>query len=474
MKLLKKNIALTICGAYLLLLLFVPGFCFANSEVKFESSILSPISESVSVALPISTTKLHADPSIKTINRIVAFVNKGVITSNQVDKQIQQTIKSFTDRGATPPSISDIHAKVLDQLILEKIQLDLAARSGIKSNDLEVTDALNNIARSHKTTLDAMKTSVAATGLSYEDFRHQVENQIILEKLRQREVDSKAIVNDDEITRVLNSEAYKNRVNYHLSMILVSIPEETTNENIANKEAVAEKAYSELQSGVPFDQVSIKYSNAPNALNGGDLGWRSSAALPPNIANALSAIPVGGYTNIIKLPVGFFIFKVNEVKKHGEQQIVKQYHVRHILIKVNEITGDDEAHQKIVAIYEKLVAVRHDPTLLNQDFEKYAKQYSEDTSSINGGDIGWVSHGDTVPIFESTVINTPIGVISQPIRTQFGWHILEVIGVRESNLTQDKERSEIRQELRENKSTILYAEWLRNIRDAAYVKINDE
>lgn len=427
-----------------------------------------------SAADNLKSTSSRQDSGITTINRIVAFVNKGIITSNQLDNQMKQVIKSFSDRGVKPPSINDIRAKVLDQLILERIQLDLAAKSGIKTSDLEVTAAINAIAKDHHTTLDGVKSSIEATGVSYAAYRHQVENQIILEKLRQRDVDSKIVVNDDEITRVLNSEAYKNRINYHLSMIMIAIPEDTTAENVANKELIAQEAYSELKSGVPFEQVSLKYSNAPNALTGGDLGWRSSAALPPNIATSLRALSVGSYTDIIKLPVGFFIFKINEEKKHGELQIVKQYHVRHILIKVNEITGDDEAHQKIEAIYQKLLALQKDTKKLDTVFVSEAKQYSEDTSSINGGDIGWVGHGDTVPPFESAIINTPVGIISKPLRTQFGWHILEVLGIRESNLTNDKERSEIKLELRENKSTILYAEWLRDIRDAAYVKIDDE
>jgi peptidyl-prolyl cis-trans isomerase SurA len=295
-----------------------------------------------------------------------------------------------------------------------------------------------------------------------------------MEKLKQREVDGRIIVNDDEVNRVLNSEAYKTRVDHHLAMISITIPEQATADMINQKKNIANSAYAELKSGISFDKVAVKYSNAPNALSGGDLGWRSSAALPPIIADGLKNLPIGGYTNVIKLPVGFFIFKVSEIKKHGTIQIVKQYHVRHILIKVNENTSDDEASQKITDIKARLDKDNNDPTKLNSDFIKFAKQYSEDTSSINGGDIGWVSRGDTVPQFEQTILKTPIGAISNPVRTPFGWHILQVLGIRDSNQTNDREKSDIRMELRDNKATMMYAQWMRDIREMAYVKMNDD
>ena len=168
-----------------------------------------------------------------------------------------------------------------------------------------------------------------------------------------------------------------------------------------------------------------------------------------------------------------FIFKVNDIKKHGAPQIIKQYHVRHILIKVNEITGDEEAHQKILGIRNTIMQDTGNPAKESADFVRLAKQYSEDTSSINGGDIGWVSKGDTVPAFEQTMINTPVGVVSQPIHSPFGWHILQVLGTRESNLSNDREKAEIRQEIHDNKANTLYNQWMRDIRDSAYVQMND-
>jgi peptidyl-prolyl cis-trans isomerase SurA len=441
-----------------------PAVQSINSLDKGNTAI--PFTESQARAL--STQK------IKTINRVVAFVNKGIVTSNQVDAMMTQTLQTFKQKGIANSDSTEIREKVIDQLVMQQIQLDLAERSGIKTNDLEVNDAISNMAKAQNTTVEGLKATVAKQGISYDDFRTQIQSQITMEKLKQREVDGRVIVNDDEVNRVLNSEAYKSRVDYRLAMISISIPEQATADVVQQRQAVADKAYNELKSGVTFDKVAVKYSNSPNALSGGDLGWRSSAALPPVIADKLNNLPTGGFTPVIKLPYGFFIFKVNEIRKHGTLQIVKQYHVRHILVKVNENTSDDEARQKINEVKSKLDQGAKDPTKLNSDFIKYAKQYSEDTSSISGGDIGWVSSGDTVPAFEQTILKTPIGVVSDPVRTPFGWHILQVTGIRDSNLTNDREKAAIRQELRDNKATMLYAQWIRDIREMAYVKMNDD
>jgi peptidyl-prolyl cis-trans isomerase SurA len=420
-----------------------------------------------------SIDKKSLSQPIVTIDKIVAYVNKGIITSVQLNQKVNDAIANFKNKGIPAPSIADIRNGVLDQLILQKIQLDLAKRSGITTNDIEITDAINSLAKQNNMSLDAFKASLSKQGINYSEFRKQIENQIIIDKLKQREVDARVSVNDDEINRVLNSQAFKNRVDYNLSDIIVSIPEQATADVVQQKQMIAQKAYDELLAGASFYTVAAKYSNAPNALNGGELGWRTNAVLPPQILNNIANLQPGQVTNIIHLPVGFIIFKVNAVKKQGSEQIVKQYHVRHILIKVNETTSDAEAHHRILQIKSILDKDVSDPKKLNQDFINLAKQYSQDTSSINGGDIGWVSKGDTVPAFEQVMVNSPIGVVSQPIRSPFGWHLLEVLGIRDSNLTTDKEKEEIRQEIRENKINFLYTQWLRDIRDSAYVKINN-
>lgn len=460
----------------LLLAVLVMGYNYvANASPNASAPVISAAQTAAQAKPVVVVSKTITQPAnqIKTVNKIIAFVNRGVITTTQINQQVQQTLLGFKQRGINQPDTNDVRNRVIDQLILQKIQLDLAARSGIKTSDIEVTDAINNIAKSQKMDLTTFKANITKDGMSFDDFRQQIQLQITIDKLKQRDVDGRIVVNDDEVNRVLNSVAYKNKIDYNMSDIAISVPEQATNEVVAQKQQLATAAYNDLKAGQSFNQVAVKYSNAPNALSGGDLGWKSSATLPPIIASAVKDLNEGDYTNIIRLPMGFFIFKINGVKKHGTPQIVKQYHVRHILVKVNETTSDEEAHQKILEIKSKLDKDASNPTGLNADFIKYAKQYSEDTSSINGGDIGWISKGDTVPAFEQTVLSTPIGVVSQPIHSPFGWHILEVLGTRDSNLTNDREKAEIRQDIHDNKAALLYTQWLRDIREGAYVKMND-
>lgn len=464
----------------------LPAIVYANEA---ESALVSGVDASqpvvaaknITASQVKATTQAQRSPSSAgnrqqstvLVDKIVAYVNKRIITQNELEKQIAQTRDSLQQRGITNTNYNDLRTRVLDQLILLQIQLDLAARGGIKTTDAEVNDAINNLEKAQGITDQQMRAKLARQGMSYDDFRQQLNDQITADKLKQREVDARVVVNDDEVTRILNSETYKNRIDYRLSDIVISIPEQATQDAVAKREALANQVYAQLKQGQSFEQLAIKYSSAPNALNGGDLGWKSNSSLPPIVLDPVAQTPQGGVTPVIKMPVGFFIFKVTGVKQHGMPQIVKQYHVRHILIKVNELTSDEEAHQKINSIRDQLIKDNGNTAKQNKDFIDLAKRYSEDTSSIKGGDIGWVSKGDTVPQFEQAMLKTPVGQISEPVRSPFGWHLLEVTETRDSNLANDKEKAEIRQELREMKAQMLYTEWVRNLREMAYVKLND-
>lgn len=460
----------------ILLALVLNGLIFAaladNSNNLSESANTPPPAQ---VLESTPTPRLNPNSTTtKTVNKIVAFVNKRIITQNEVNKQIVQARNNLQQRGVKNADNADLRAKVLDQLIMQQIQLDLAARGGIKTSDTEVTDAVTSIEKGQGLSDSQFRAKLATQGIAYDDFRQQIADQIVIEKLKQREVDGRVVVNDDEVTRILNSASYKNRIDYRLADIVINIPEQATLEVTSQKQALADQIYTQLKQGGSFDQLVLKYSNGPNVLNGGDLGWKSNTSLPPIILNQISNLPVGGIAPVVKFPGGFFIFKVNAIKQHGTPQIVRQYHVRHILIKVNELTSDDEAHQKIQNIYNQLAKDASNPALESKEFTDLAKQYSDDTSSIKGGDIGWVNKGDTVPQFEQQMMSNPVGKISQPFKSPFGWHILEVLETRDSNLANDREKAEIRQELRETKAQILYTEWMRNLRDMAYVKINDD
>ncbi|MEN9946558.1 MAG: hypothetical protein RLZZ293_944 [Pseudomonadota bacterium] len=420
----------------------------------------------------IGESSILAKPIV--VNKIIAYVNKRIITANELAVQMQQARINLAQKGIPIGNESDFRNQVLDQMVMQQIQLDFANKSGIKTSDSEISDAISANEQAQHITDAQMQEKLAQNGISYQQFRQQIGDQITIEKFKQREVDGRIVINDDEINRILNSETYKNKIDYHLSDIMLAFPEQATQDLINQKQQLADQVYTLLKQGKPFEQLSIKYSSAPNALNGGDLGWKSNTTLPPLILAQISKLKTGEVSPVIKLPMGFFIFKLNGIKQHGSPQIVTQYHVRHILIKVNELTGDDEAQHKIIELRNKIIQYANNPQQESAEFVNLAKQYSEDASSIKGGDIGWVSKGDTVPKFEQTVFTTPIGQISQPIRTPFGWHILEVLETKETNLANAKEKAEIRQGLRDSKAQMLYVEWIRNLRELAYVKINNQ
>ena len=247
----------------------------------------------------------------KTVNKIVAYVNKRIITQNEVSKQIVQARNNLQQRGIANADTTDLRAKVLDQLIMQQIQLDLAARGGIKTSDAEVTDAITSIEKGQSLSDSQFRAKLTSQGVTFDDFRQQISDQITIEKLKQREVDGRVVVNDDEVTRILNSASYKNRIDYRLADIVVNIPEQATLEVTSQKQALADQIYTQLKQGASFDQLVLKYSNGPNVLNGGDLGWKSNTSLPPIILNQISNLPVGGIAPVVKFPGGFFIFKVN-------------------------------------------------------------------------------------------------------------------------------------------------------------------
>ena len=444
----------------------------SSYATEIASLNTTPTTESAAVTKPLTKAPIGLEPLM--LNKVVAYVNKRIITQNELTTQMAQANLNLRTRGIQNTATTDLRTKVLDQLILQQIQLDLAARGGIKTSDSEVNDAIQTMEKNQGLSDQQMRHKLEQQKLSYAAFRQQINDQITTDKLKQREVDGRVSINEDEVNRILNSEIYKNRVDYRLSDIVISLPEAATAELVQQRQLLADKVASQLQQGQPFDQMAIKYSSAPNALQGGDLGWKSNTSLPPIILNALNKVTSTGISPVIKLPLGFFIFKVSATKQHGTPQIVHQYHVRHILIKVNELTSDDEAHQKVLMIREQLLKDNANPQQQDKDFITLAKQYSEDTSSIKGGDIGWIGKGDTVPAFEQVMIKTPIGQISPALKSPFGWHILEVTETRDSNLANDKEKAEIRQDLRESKAQMLYSEWVRNLREMAYVKINND
>lgn len=408
----------------------------------------------------------------ESLNNIIVFINKNVITSNQLERQIKIEMGNLQMNGFKINSISkeDLKKQVLDQMILETIQLDFATKNGIRTNDSEINSAFNTMINNSHSTIEEFQKKLKDAGMSLEVFKERIKKQIIIEKLRQKDVDNRIIVSDDEVNRVMASESYKKQVQYNLSMILVAVPEGANSDQIDKKHSEILKAHHDLKSGLAFSQVAIKYSNATNALQGGALGWKSNLSLPPFILDAIKDLHKDEYSEVINSPMGFLIFKVNDIKDNRISNVVRQYHIRQILVKVNEFTNEKEALAKIKKIQLSLNELTN-TSLIESQFIKFANEYSQDSSSLKGGDMGWIS-SDGNNQFETTIRNLSINSISNPIRSPLGWHLIQMVGIKDS-ANSEKEKNDVRQSLHENKVNIFYAQWLHDLRNAAYLKYND-
>jgi peptidyl-prolyl cis-trans isomerase SurA len=402
----------------------------------------------------------------KTIDKILMFVNNSIITSQDLDNQIDfyrfnNSIKTQIDQN--------IKDNILEQLVTSRLELDLAKKDGVNVTNDELNTALDSYLKQQNLDKKQLSEKLNSYGITFDKFIKFLKEQIAIEKIKQKNIDARVFISEEEVNRILNSESFKSRIDYNLSYILINIPENASSSVYKEKKQIVIKALNELKRGDNFSDVSSRYSNVANAINGGNIGWKSNIVLPPQIANALKVLSKNQNTDIIELPVGFMIFRINDIRSFYTKQMLKQYHVHHILIKVNENRSNSEALKQINQLYQQLSQVSNNRELFVESFTKLAKKYSEDASSINGGDIGFVGKSDTVPTFEAQVVSLPLYKLSSPIKTPFGWHILYVDDTNITNKTTEIEKATIRQELRELKATLLYVEWLRNLRDSAYI-----
>ena len=317
--------------------------------------------------------------------------------------------------------------------------------------------------------LDDFKKDLLTKNSTFENFYQDIKEQLAIEKLTQREVAQKISISNDEVMRIYNTQVYQNKQDFHLANITINIPENATPEIIVQKQSLANNIYKRLQAKEDFNQLTTEYSDGNNALKSGDIGWRSSLSMPPILSSQLQMMKPGDFTPVMKFADNFYIFKLLEIRQHNMPNLVKQYHVRHILVKVSEYNSEQESLAKITKIKADILSNK-EKNAIDKVFGDAARSYSQDTSSVNGGDIGWITTGDTVANFENTVLTAKVGEISEPVRTVFGWHIIQVVEVRNNDLRKDKEIADIKQELYQSKWQQAYQSWLESLRNSAYVK----
>jgi peptidyl-prolyl cis-trans isomerase SurA len=420
------------------------------------------------LALSFHALKAQTDenqaPGRQVLNQIVAVVNDDVILRSELDSAVKEVSAQLKAKDTPLPSKPVLEKQVLEKLILEHLQLQLAESNGIKIDDITLNKKMQEIAKENGVSLTDFRTVLEREGFNYADFRENIRHQLAIAQLRQQMVGNRISISDQEVDNLLASlkASQLGNIQYHLAHILIATPEAASEEQIQKARQRADKIVAKLRAGADFTQTAIAESDAPTALEGGDLGWRSAGQLPSLFVDPIKEMHPGDIHDPIRSPSGFHIIKLI-AQRGDERHIVKQTHVRHILLKTDAVHTNEAVKARMDQLEIRLRG--------GEDFATLAKSNSQDTlSAAKGGDLGWVNPGDLVPKFEEVMNSTPTGQISQPFKTEFGWHILQVLGRREHDSTEEFNRSRARQLLRRRKGDEELFLWLRRLRDEAYVE----
>ncbi len=403
--------------------------------------------------------------AVKPLDQIVAVVNEDVITKSELDSRMQEMAAQLTQKGATLPPLEILREQVLDRMIDKRLQLQTAERLGISVDDETVTKAIANIAENNHITLLQLREVLEKDGVSFALFRDQLREDILINRLKQKEVINRIVITEQDVNNFLAREigSQRQRSAVHLLHILISTPEGASTEDVQTAKRKAQETYDDLSQGADFAGVAMRVSDGRQALEGGDLGWIETSRIPSLFTKLVDEMEPGSISEPIRNASGFHIIKLLEVKG-SNKKIVNQTHARHILINTNEIVSDREARQRLETLRERIVG--------GEPFETLARSHSDDkASAIKGGDLGWTSPGDLVPQFEEQMDALPLGEISNPFKTEFGWHIVQPLERRQHDSTEETLRNTARLAIQKQKSDEAIDIWLRRLRDEAYVEV---
>jgi len=402
------------------------------------------------------------------LDRIIAVVNDDVITRRDLDDRLKVTLSQLRQQGTPPPPAAELEKQVLERMIYNQVQLQYAKETGLRIDDATLDNAINRISENNKISIAAMRETLEKDGVSFNRFREDIRGEILMARLREREVDNKIQITESEIDNFLSimREQEGATEEFNLSHVLVRVPERASPEQLQERRARSERALAQIRDGVDFRQIAATFSDAPDAEKGGSMGWRELAQLPTIFANAVKELKPGQVSGVLRSANGFHILRVNERRGQSAPLIVSQTHARHILIKTSELVSENDAKERLIKLKERLDN--------NADFAELARLRSEDASASRGGDLNWLSPGDTVPEFEKAMDALKPGQISVPVRSPFGWHLIQVTERRNQDMSQQQQRLRARQALREQKADEAFQEWLRQLRDKAFVELRLE
>jgi peptidyl-prolyl cis-trans isomerase SurA len=417
-----------------------------------------------SVAPPLRS----APPPSQSIDTVAVVVNNDVITQNELSEKVRVTEKQLKAQGTPLPAHDVLEKQMLERMISDMLQLQFAAESGVRVDDTQLDLALGRIAEQNKfASLATFRARLEKDGIDYEQYREEVRNEMIFTRLREREIESKLIISDSDVDSYLDNQAKMgdSKEEFHLAHILVVVPEQASADKIKASLARADLAFKQLQEGADFAQVAAGTSDAKDALKGGDLGWRASDRLPPAFLEVLHKLKPGENTEVMRSTSGFHILKLIEKRSGNAPVVITQTHARHILIKTSEIVPEADAKKRILEIKQRIDG--------GADFAEQAKRYSEDGSAQQGGDLDWLSPGQTVPEFEEAMNKLQPGQIAV-VQSQFGWHLIQVMERRNTDVSVQQKRQQARVAIGTFKSDELYQDWLRQLRDRAFIEYHNQ
>ncbi len=441
---------------YLLLCVVLLAVNMAQAE---EGAPASP-----AVVQPPVLPKLDPQKQVATIDGVIAVVNDDVITRHELDMRLAVVVKQLQKQGTPLPAPEVLEKQILERMITDMLQAQFAKESGVRVDEAQLDLSITRIAQQNGFPgLTEFRAKLEADGVDFKKFREEIRSEIISTRLREREVESKLVISDAEVDGYLANKAKMggDAEEFHLAHILVVVPEQASADKIQAARDKAEGALAQLRAGGDFAQVAAGASDAKDALKGGDLGWRAGDRIPPAFLNELQQLQVGQTTAVLRSPSGFHILKLVEKRTGSAPVVITQTHARHILIKTSEIVSANDAQQRLLEIKKHLDN--------GADFADEAKRYSQDGSAQQGGDLDWLSPGQTVPEFEEAMNKLQPGQIGM-VQSQFGWHLIQVVERRSTDISVQQQRQQARVSIGTFKSDELYQDWLRQLRDRAFIE----
>ncbi len=399
------------------------------------------------------------------LDRVVAIVNDGVVLNSDLDAEIAAVTERLHEQKLELPAQNVLRQQVLERLVLQELQVQRASKAGVKVSDDNVNAALQDVAKRNGMTLTQLPEALSRQGIDYPTYREEIRREIMLQMLRQRDVLQHIVVTPREIDQFLDKQSKlpSEHNEYNVSHILIAVGQEASQAQLDAAAKRANDVYERARGGEDFAKLAVAYSNSQTAFDGGALGWRKGSELPTFLTDVIIKMKPGEVSEPMRTPTGYHIIKLNEVRGGAQHAVEEQVHARHILMKTTELADDATVKQKLEALRERI--------LKGEDFAGIAQTVSEDPgSAVDGGDLGWSGPNSFVPDFEAVIAQLKDNEISEPFKTQYGWHIVQVLGRRSVDTTEEVKRRQAMEAIRAGKADEETELWLRRMRDEAYVE----